>query len=57
MLSYREVTLSAKVLGVALLAEVAVLLALDVGVLIDKGLHGFSLDVFKPSLVFGPASA
>jgi amino acid transporter len=52
-LSYREVTLSAKVLGVALLAEVAVLLALDIGVLIDKGFHGFSLDVFKPSLVFG----
>ncbi len=52
VLSYFEVTLSAKVLGVALLAEVAVLLALDVGVLIDKGFHGFSLDVFSPSVVF-----
>jgi amino acid transporter len=52
VLSYREVTLSAKVLGVALTAEVAVLLALDIGVLIDKGFQGFSLDVFKPSLVF-----
>ena len=44
--------MSAKVLGLALAAEVAVLLALDIGVLIDKGFHGFSLDVFKPSLVF-----
>ena len=52
VLSYREVTISAKVLGLALAAEVAVLLALDIGVLIDKGFHGFSLDVFKPSLVF-----
>jgi amino acid transporter len=52
VLSYFEVTLSAKVLGLALAAEVAVLLALDIGVLIDKGFHGFSLEVFKPSLVF-----
>ena len=51
-LSYREVTLSAKVLGVALAAEVAVLLALDVGVLFNKGFDGFSLAVFKPSVVF-----
>lgn len=52
VLSYREVTLSAKVLGVALAAEAAALLALDIGVLVDKGFHGFSLEVFKPSLVF-----
>jgi amino acid transporter len=52
VLSYREVTVSAKVLGVALAAEVAVLLAMDVGVLIDKGFHGFSMDVFKPDVVF-----
>ena len=52
VLSYFEVTVSAKLLGVALLAEVAVLLALDVGVLIDKGFHGFSLEVFSPSVVF-----
>jgi amino acid transporter len=52
VLSYFEVTVSAKVLGVALLAEVTVLLALDLGVLIDKGFHGFSLDVFSPSVVF-----
>jgi amino acid transporter len=52
VLSYFEVTVSAKVLGVALLAELAVLLALDFGVLIDKGFHGFSLEVFSPSVVF-----
>lgn len=51
-LSYREVTLSAKVLGLALACEVAILLALDIGVLVDKGFHGFSLEVFKPSVVF-----
>jgi amino acid transporter len=51
-LSYREVTVSAKVLGVALAAEVAVLLALDIGVLLDKGFDGFSLAVFKPGIVF-----
>lgn len=52
VLSYREVTLSAKVLGVALAAEVVVLLALDLGVLVEKGFHGFSLDAFSPRLVF-----
>lgn len=51
-LSYFEVTLSAHVLGIALAAELAVLLALDIGVLIDKGFRGFSLEVFRPSLVF-----
>lgn len=54
VLAYFEVTLSAKVLGVALLCEVAILLAFDIGVLLDRGFHGFSLQVFKPSVVFGP---
>ena len=54
VLSYFEVTLSAKVLGLALLCEVSILLAFDVGVLLHNGFHGFSLDVFKPSIVFGP---
>jgi amino acid transporter len=51
-LSYFEVTLSARLLGIALAAEVAVLLALDIGVLIEKGFHGFSLEVFRPGVVF-----
>jgi amino acid transporter len=54
VLSYFEVTLSAKVLGLALLCEVGILLAFDIGVLVQNGFHGFSLDVFKPSIVFGP---
>jgi amino acid transporter len=53
VLSYVEVTLSARVLGLALLCEVSLLLAFDIGVLIDRGFHGFSLDVFRPSVVFG----
>ena len=57
VLSYFEVTVSAKVLGVALLAEVAVLLALDFGVLLEEGFHGFSLEVFSPSVVFSAVSA
>jgi amino acid transporter len=42
------------VLGLALLCEVSILLAFDVGVLVHNGFRGFSLDVFKPSIVFGP---
>ncbi len=45
-------TLSAKVLGLALAAEVLTLLVFDVAVLARNGFHGFSLDVFKPSVVF-----
>lgn len=52
LLAYFEVTTSAKVLGVALIAEVAALLVLDVAVLMQSGFHGFSLEVFAPSVVF-----
>ncbi len=52
-LSYFEVTMSAKVLGVALAAEVLILLGFDAAVLIRNGFHGFSLSVFEPSVVFG----
>lgn len=52
-LSYFEVTASARVLGVALAAEVLILLAFSVAVLARLGFHGFSLNVFAPSLVFG----
>lgn len=54
VLAFFEVTLSAKVLGLALLAEVALLLAFDVGVLAQVGFRGFSLHVFAPRTVFGP---
>ena len=52
VLAYFEVTLSAKVLGLALAAEVLALLVFDFAVLARNGFHGFSLDVFKPSVVF-----
>jgi amino acid transporter len=52
LLAYFEVTLSAKVLGLALAAEVLTLLVFDFAVLARNGFHGFSLDVFKPSVVF-----
>lgn len=51
VLAYFEVTLSAKVLGVALAAEVLTLLVFDVAVLVQHGFHGFSLHVFAPTAV------
>ncbi|MFA4929125.1 MAG: APC family permease [Patulibacter sp.] len=53
VLGYRKITLTARVLGVALLAEVLVLLALDVAILIDRGPGAYSFDVFAPTNVFG----
>lgn len=53
VLGYRKITLTARVLGVALLAEVLVLLALDVAILIDRGPGAFSFEVFAPTNVFG----
>src|SRR5215469_13490543 len=52
VLAWFEVTMSAKVLGLALAAEVLILLVFDVAVLARNGFHGFSLDVFRPSVVF-----
>ncbi len=52
VLAYFEVTLSAKVLGLALAAEVLTLLVFDFAVLARNGFHGFSPDVIKPSVVF-----
>lgn len=53
VLSYFRITASAVVLGVALLAESAALLAFSAGVLAHNGFHGFSLAVFSPGDVFG----
>lgn len=52
-LGYRRITLTARVLGIALLAEVVVLLALDVAILIDRGPGAYSFEVFAPTNVFG----
>ena len=48
VLGYLRITLAAGVLGVALVAEAAVVLVMDIGVLVDKGFGSFSLGVFNP---------
>jgi amino acid transporter len=52
VLGHRRISLSAKVLGVALLAEVAILLVLAVPVLVDGGPEGLDLGSFEPSAIF-----
>jgi amino acid transporter len=52
MLAYRRISLSAKVLGVLLLAEVTILMVLAVPVLFTGGDSGLSFESFEPSNVF-----
>jgi amino acid transporter len=52
VLGHRRISLSAKVLGAALLAEVAVLLVLAVPVLLDGGPEGLDFGSFSPSAIF-----
>lgn len=52
VLGYRRISLSAKVLGIALLAEAAILLALAVPVVLQGGAEGFDLGSFAPSAIF-----
>ena len=52
VLAFFEVTMSAKVLGVLLVLEVALLMCFNVAVLLHNGFHGFSLEVFAPQHVF-----
>ncbi|MFW3168767.1 APC family permease [Geodermatophilus sp. CPCC 206100] len=51
LLSFRKVTVSARVLTVALLLEVAILLVLVVAILFQAGISAFSLQVFAPSAI------
>jgi amino acid transporter len=53
VLSFRRITLTARLLGVALVAEVIMVLLLDAAVLIDQGPSAYSLKVFAPGEVFG----
>jgi amino acid transporter len=55
LLAWREVEVSAKVLGVALVLEVLILLVMDVAILAQQGFSAFTLDVFNPSVVFAGA--
>ena len=52
VLGYRDVNLSAKVLGVLMVLEVAILLIFDVAVIGSGGADGLSLAPFDPSNVF-----
>ncbi|WP_320671240.1 APC family permease [Patulibacter defluvii] len=52
VLGYRNITLSARVLGLFLLLEVAILGVLAVPVLLDGGREGLSFASFDPSNVF-----
>ncbi|WP_433830580.1 APC family permease [Actinoplanes sp. CA-015351] len=49
-LGYRDIDLSAKVLGVLLVLEVLVIVVLSVAVLAKGGAHGINLDSFRPSV-------
>ncbi|WP_406157371.1 APC family permease [Streptomyces sp. NBC_01005] len=51
VLGWLRVTLSAKVLGVALVLEVLVLLVMDVGVLADRGTAALDITSFDPSVL------
>jgi amino acid transporter len=51
-LGYRRITLSAKVLGVALVLEVAILLVLAGPVVVQGGAEGFPLGSFAPQNIF-----
>lgn len=52
VLGYRHIDLSSKVLGVLLLAEVAIVLVLVAAVVIDGGPEGLSVEPFAPSAIF-----
>ncbi len=53
VLSYRRVTVSARVLGVALVLEVAVLLVLVAAILVQRGPSAFTPLAFSPAAVAG----
>ncbi|ORA32881.1 APC family permease [Mycobacterium aquaticum] len=52
-LGYRDIDLSAKVLGVFLVSEVAILLVLDLVIVVRGGEHGITGDSFTPQGIAG----
>jgi amino acid transporter len=54
VLSYRHITLAAKVLGVALTAEVALILLLDGAIIHHAGASRVTLQSFAPHMMFAP---
>ncbi|AHI21527.1 APC family permease [Corynebacterium vitaeruminis] len=51
LLGYRDIELSSKALGVALVGEIAITLAIVVGVVIKGGAHGLDMASFEPSTI------
>jgi amino acid transporter len=56
ILSFFEIELSAKVLGVALVCEVLILAVMDVGILLTNGPSAFPIHSFSPSAIFAGAA-
>lgn len=54
VLSYHRITLAAKVLGIALAAEVALILLLDFSIIARAGWHAFDLRDFTPDRIIVP---
>jgi amino acid transporter len=54
VLAYHRITLVATVLGFLLLAEIAMLMLLNIAIIVQKGLPAFNLHDFAPSTVFAP---
>ncbi|MCT8973916.1 APC family permease [Microbaculum marinisediminis] len=52
-LGYQQISLSAKVLGVALISEVLILVVLAVPVLLSGGPEGFTAEPILPTSIFG----
>lgn len=57
VLGYRHVELSAKVLGVLLVAEVGIVLVLSAVILVQGGADGISVDSFSPSVIMSGTPA
>ncbi|MEJ5902409.1 APC family permease [Ochrobactrum teleogrylli] len=54
ILAYHRITLVATVLSIALLAEIAMIMLLNIAIIFQKGLPAFNLGDFSPSSVFAP---
>lgn len=54
VLAYHRITLVAAVLSVALVAEIAMIMLLNIAIIVQKGLPAFHLGDFSPSSVFAP---
>jgi amino acid transporter len=57
VLGYRHIDLSSKVLGVLLIGEIGIVLAIVAGVVITGGDQGLSLEPFEPANVFSGSPA